>query len=136
MFFKNWGENQDLQEAAVWLKRAAKQGHPEAQFELAAMYKTGEGIRRNRVLALKWFILASQKGDEDAEMQCNLVGSELTVEQEKRALVMALRLKLKAEMNRTIQELISEPGVFPPSETDEDEQDDPASIIRFPTSPQ
>jgi len=47
-----------------------------------------------------------------------------------------LRLKLKAEMNRTIQQLISEPGVFPSSEADEDEQDDSASIIRFPIPPQ
>ena len=136
MFFKKWGENQDFQEAAVWLKRAAIQGHPEAQFKLAGMYKTGEGARRNRVLALKWFLLASHNGDEDAEIQCNLVGSELTAEQEKRALVMALRFKLKAEMNRTIQELMSEQGVSPPSEADEDEQDDLPSIVKFPTSPQ
>ena len=109
MFFQGRGPDQDLEEAAVWWKRAARQGHPAAQFELAGMYKTGQGVRRNRVLAMKLFLLASAAGDEDADIHTQILESELTSAQAKRALVMAVRVKLKDQMERTLLELMQSP---------------------------
>lgn len=109
MFFKSSGPDQDLEEAAVWLKRAANQGHGEAQFEVAGMYKLGQGVRRNRVLAMKWMLLATAAGDEDADIHSQILQSELTSAQAKRALVMAVRFRLQADLENTIQEMMQSP---------------------------
>ena len=102
------GGKQDASEAALWLKRAANQGHGRAQFELGGLYKTGEGVRRNRVLALKWFILAGSAGDDDADMQCALVADGLSLEQQKRAMQMALRWKLRRDVNQVAEGLLED----------------------------
>ena len=116
MFFRNPGPDQDLEEAAVWIKRSARQGHPAAQFELAAMYKMGEGVRRNRVLALKWFLLATAAGDEDADIHSQILQSELTSAQSKRSLVMAVRVKLRSQMEHTIKEMMQSTDLLPTDE--------------------
>ena len=42
-------------EAFKWLKKAAEQGHVDAQCNLARMYDKGLGVEQDQAEALKWF---------------------------------------------------------------------------------
>lgn len=52
----------ELEEAIVWLERAADQGHPEARALLGLSYLTGRAVRRNPQEALKWLRPAAAAG--------------------------------------------------------------------------
>ena len=38
-----------------------------AQYNLGWMYENGRGVRRDRVEAVRWYRLAAEQGDADAE---------------------------------------------------------------------
>ena len=62
-------------------KKAADQGHPEAQYKLGLMYATGEGVEKSEAEAAKLFAKASEQGHTDAQsrlgfMYANGVGVE------------------------------------------------------------
>lgn len=42
--------------------KAARDGHPDAQFQLGLIYGKGDGVTRNADLASAWFRLAAEKG--------------------------------------------------------------------------
>jgi TPR repeat protein len=52
--------------ARHWYERAAVEGHAEAMFKLANMYRDGEGGAVNDTLALEWFEKAARAGYLDA----------------------------------------------------------------------
>lgn len=56
----------DYEQALRDFTPCAERGHPEAQFNLAAMYFNGNGTPRNRALAYAWFSLAAENGIVDA----------------------------------------------------------------------
>ena len=59
---------QNSARAVRWYRKAAEQGHTDAQVNLAAMYATGEGVRRDYVQAHKWMsVAASNARGQDAE---------------------------------------------------------------------
>ena len=89
------------------LRVAAERGDRDAQFELGGLYRLGERVRRNRVVALKLFILAAWAGDSDADMQVTLLGDELREEQKERALASALRWKFKRDMGSVIERMVN-----------------------------
>jgi len=54
-------------EAAVWYRKAADQGHSLAQFNLGVMYANGQGLDRDDVQAAIWFEKAARRGDGGAQ---------------------------------------------------------------------
>ena len=88
------------------LRKAAERGDRDAQFELGGRFRLGEGVRRNRVAALRWFYLAAWAGDSDADTQVTLLGDQLEIEKRKRALASALRWKLKRDMGSVIARML------------------------------
>lgn len=59
-------ERPDL--AIIWYKRAAKNGHPEAQHTLASAYANGtHGLETRLDLAVQWFEKAAGKGHPEAQ---------------------------------------------------------------------
>ena len=56
----------DTRRAVYWYRQAAEQGHPLAQNNLAECLRDGEGIRKSRNEAFKWFLLAAQQGHSAA----------------------------------------------------------------------
>ena len=50
----------DYREAFKWLRKAAEQGHPDAQVCLGQMYEDGELVSQNYALAAKWYRKAAQ----------------------------------------------------------------------------
>ena len=53
---------QDEGEAARWFRRAADQGHTEAQFALFGMYSEGRGVAQDKGEAARWFRRAIGQG--------------------------------------------------------------------------
>ncbi len=55
------GFSRDPVEAVRWFRKAAEQGFADGQFRLALKYKSGLGVSKDLVEALKWYILASPR---------------------------------------------------------------------------
>ena len=51
----------------------AKQGHVQAQYNLALMYDNGEGVPQDYKTAVKWYTLAAEKGDADAQYNLGMM---------------------------------------------------------------
>jgi TPR repeat protein len=49
-------------EAAKWLRRAAMQGHPNAEFSLGIAYAEGRGVERDPQQSLGWLRRAAEHG--------------------------------------------------------------------------
>jgi TPR repeat protein len=54
------------QNAIYWLKRAANNGHADAQFQLGSMYADGQGIPRDEVEAVRWWAIAADNQHAEA----------------------------------------------------------------------
>lgn len=48
-------------------RKAAEQGHAEAQFRLGAMYFSGDGVPQDDAGALKWYRMAAEQGHAEAQ---------------------------------------------------------------------
>ena len=54
-------EPEDFVEAARWLRKAAEQGLPRAQSDLAVLYQKGLGVRQSYVEAYAWLDVAAER---------------------------------------------------------------------------
>ena len=65
---RGMGVNQDWQESFRLIKESANQGYAKAQTQLAGCYDYGlNGITKNHAEAMKWFRLAAEQGEPDAQ---------------------------------------------------------------------
>lgn len=55
-------EGNDAQQALVWFRKAADQGHAEAQFHLGWRYDRGDGVTRDVAAAVGWYARAAEQG--------------------------------------------------------------------------
>ena len=60
------GFQKDLIKAFELYKKAADDGHSGAQLQVARMYRTGEGVAKDELQALLWFMKASASGSANA----------------------------------------------------------------------
>lgn len=56
----------DAPRALEWFLRAAAQGHPDGQFNLAVLFEIGEGVDEDRDEAYKLYTAAAAQGHEGA----------------------------------------------------------------------
>ena len=66
------GAKKDPVEAVTWLRKAALQGHADAQVQLGICYQQGFGIVRDLVQALGWFRRAAEQGNARGQLQVGL----------------------------------------------------------------
>ncbi len=64
------GKKKDYTQAAQWYRKAAEQGHAEAQTDLGYMYERGYGVTKNLKTAVEWYARGAQSGSPVG--QCNL----------------------------------------------------------------
>lgn len=74
------GVQQDDQTAALWYERAANAGHWGAQYLIASMYEHGNGVHRDPSIALHWYELAQQGGDEVAPLKVQQLRMQLATD--------------------------------------------------------
>ena len=67
---KGWAafEAGDYVESAKWYRKAAEQGHANAQHNLGNRYRKGEGVTQDYAEAVKWYSKAAEMGDNDNEI--------------------------------------------------------------------
>jgi TPR repeat protein len=61
------GIPKDDSEAVKWYRKAAEQGHADAQYNLGVMYYKGQGVPQDYTEALKWYRKAAEQGHADAQ---------------------------------------------------------------------
>ncbi len=66
MYFHGDGVNVDKREAALWFRKGAESGNPEAQLNYAQMLESGDGVERDLHQAAKWYRKAANQGSEEA----------------------------------------------------------------------
>ncbi len=54
-------------EAAVWYRKAAEQGHSDAQYSLGLCYAAGKGVTKSFIEAAKWHLKAAEQGNPKAQ---------------------------------------------------------------------
>jgi localization factor PodJL len=72
------GVAQAFEEAALWYRMAAEQGHRDAQYNLGGLYARARGVPPNLGQAYKWFSLAAAAGDADAAAVLERLTSRMT----------------------------------------------------------
>jgi uncharacterized protein len=61
------GVPQDYTAAAAWYRKAAEQGHAEAQYSLGSIYQNGYGVPEDFSAAASWYRRAAEQGDPDGQ---------------------------------------------------------------------
>ena len=73
IYVSQWsGVPQDKRRAYDWFEKAAAQGDPNAQFNLATLYFSGEGIPEHFIKGLEWYTTAASQGQAFAQ---NMLGT-------------------------------------------------------------
>lgn len=54
-------ENQEFSEAFIHMEKEAKEGKPEAQYNLGAMYYNGDGVKQDYAKAAQWYAKAGKQ---------------------------------------------------------------------------
>ncbi|WKE65822.1 TonB family protein [Gallaecimonas kandeliae] len=98
----------DYPKALAEFQAAAQLGHPNAQFDLGAMYFNGEGMSKNLVEAYAWFSVAADNGFAGADNAKTQVLERLTQPQRQAALDLAHHRLAKAGHQALVQSLLPE----------------------------
>jgi TPR repeat protein len=70
--FARDGATQDYPQAVQWYRKAADQNHSLAQFNLAIMYASGQGVARDDVKSMGWMQKAADQGDAGAQFRVGM----------------------------------------------------------------
>ena len=70
---QRFDQRRDFANAARWYRKAAEQGHVQAQTNLALMYSEGQGVKQDIREAAKWFDAAARGGDATAQYSLGLL---------------------------------------------------------------
>ena len=82
---EGWGVKQSDRQAAKWFRKAAGQGHVNAQHNLGVMYEQGLGVEQDYCQAAEWFRKAAGQGDAGAQHNLGLMYEQgLSVERDDR----------------------------------------------------
>lgn len=67
MYLNGEGTEADKQKAFFWFEKAAAQGNPFSQYNVAIMYYNGNGVEQNKSLAKEYF---KQSCDQAFQKTC------------------------------------------------------------------
>jgi TPR repeat protein len=59
-----------------WFRKAAEQGHTDAQNNLGGMYAEGRGVPQDDAEAVRWFRKAAEQGHTDAQKNLDLLSTK------------------------------------------------------------
>jgi hypothetical protein len=62
-------------------RKAAEQGNADSQFNLGFMYKNGNGVIQDAVIAHMWFNISAASGDAGSSEQRSIIEQRMTHEQ-------------------------------------------------------
>ena len=65
----------DCVAVAKWYKKAAEQGHVQAQVRIGRCYARGWGVEKNAREAMKWYLNAAEQGSKEAIEELKSLGA-------------------------------------------------------------
>ena len=71
-FSATYNNTKETQETMNWIRKAAEQGHPQAQYHLANCFQYGKGVNADATESVKWYRRAAAQGVDNA---CLFLGS-------------------------------------------------------------
>ncbi|MOA26485.1 Localization factor PodJL [compost metagenome] len=80
MYHLGQGLTQDYKQAAAWYRRAAEQGHAEAQYYLGLIYAKGQGMQEDYKEAYAWVSVSIANGKDGVKMR-DAIAEVLTADQ-------------------------------------------------------
>ena len=80
MYENGRGFPQNYAQAALWYKRAAAQGHADAENNLGLLYMNGQGVPQNRSLAIAWYRRAAAHGSREAQQNLNAIATDTVLD--------------------------------------------------------
>jgi len=86
-------ERNQYAQAADWFRKAAMQGLPQAQQELAALLRDGKGVTADKQEAFSWLLMSYDGGNQDVGSDLRALQNDLTNEQIDRAHARARELE-------------------------------------------
>ena len=66
LYWHGWSVKKDYSKAILFLRKAARQNQPEAQFLLGLSYEYGKGVKRDMDSAIYWYRRSSKQGSKPA----------------------------------------------------------------------
>ena len=66
-YYKGQGVQKDYKQAVHWFRKAAEQGHIQAQDYLGVMYHNGQGVPKDDKQAVYWNQKGADQGDANAQ---------------------------------------------------------------------
>jgi uncharacterized protein len=97
-------ERQDYSSAAAWFRKAAEQGLPQAQEQLAKLLQGGQGVPQDKFEAYMWMLLSSDAGNRRLASDLQALEADLGTNQVEQA-------KAKArEMEGTVTRSVAAHG--------------------------
>ena len=73
MYYRGLGVKVEYPKAAGLFRKAAEQGHSQAQYSLAVMYAFGQGMEKNYAEALQWFKESAAQGVPQAQFNLGVL---------------------------------------------------------------
>lgn len=67
------GVEKDMQQAAMWYRKAAEQGDADAQHNIAVMYRNGDGVEKDIQQAVMWCRKAAEQGVAPAQYNLGVI---------------------------------------------------------------
>ena len=65
-FSDTYNHTKETQETIYWIRKAAEQGHPKAQYHLANCYQYGKGVNADPAESVRWYRKAAEQGVDNA----------------------------------------------------------------------
>lgn len=97
LYLEGSGADQDFLEAASWISQAANSGLVDAQFQLGELHLSGQGVKKSKILAHKFFNLASACGHTKARQALESIAREMTLKEIEEAQLLAEQSEIKSE---------------------------------------
>ena len=69
ILFEGNAEDQNIEQALLWYRKAADGGNADAQAKLGHLYMAGDVVQRNYVTAASWYRQAALQGHSDAQAE-------------------------------------------------------------------
>jgi TPR repeat protein len=67
-------EKKDYAEALAWLKRASEHGHTRSIYWIGKLYWRGNGVPKDRKVAMRYFSQAAEKKEFEAQRAIRFLG--------------------------------------------------------------
>jgi len=105
-------ERQDYANAAIWFRKAAEQGLPQAQEQFAKLLREGQGVAQDKFEAYVWMVISNDAGNRRVAGDLQAIEADLGTNQVEQAKMKAREMERSVTRNVTAHGCTGWPGEF------------------------